>query len=54
MPLDKAKTEGPEPEMPEPNAPAASQAAFNSLKYGIRIDLAGSTMPSTKDLLNKS
>ena len=35
MPLDRANTEGPEPEMPEPSAPASLQAAFNSLKWGL-------------------
>ena len=39
MPLDRANTEGPEPEMPEPSAPASLQAAFNSLKWGISIAL---------------
>ena len=54
MPLDRANTEGPEPEMPEPSAPASLQAAFNSLKCGMSIALVGSTIPSIKDRLKRS
>ena len=45
-----ANTEGPEPEIEQPSAPAARAAAFTAAKPGMSRDRAGSAMTSWSDL----
>ena len=54
FPLLKAKIEGPDPEIPEPNAPLVIAAALTSSNYGIKIERKGSIITSSKQRPSKS
>lgn len=49
LPLLKAKMDGPEPEIPDPNAPCFRAASFTSLKPGISTLRIGSTITSSSE-----
>ena len=46
----RANTDGPDPEMEHPSAPAARAAAFTAAKPGMSRDRAGSATTSCSDL----
>ena len=48
-PRERENIEGPEPDIPPPNAPALSAVDFNSLKWGMRTERSGSITTSTSD-----
>lgn len=50
----KAKMDGPEPEIPDPNAPCFRAASFTSLKPGISTLRIGSTITSSSERAIKS
>ena len=48
-PSERVKIEGPEPDIPDPKAPADKAAFFISLKCGIKIERSGSIITSTNE-----
>ena len=48
-PFESVKIEGPEPDIPDPRAPASLAAFFISLKCGIKTERSGSMTTSTSE-----
>ena len=51
--FDIVKIDGPDPEIPQPSAPAFMLSAFTRPKYGINLLRCGSTITSVNDSLIK-